>query len=135
MAQREASTRSFGQATHPAPLRGGETREAARLPGLRGAASPADDLGSPASIPQVSVVTRLAGLARLLARQAARDLQRLAGAGLDLVDLDGQVNHPSQPDQPSAEVQCGSNAGATPRRANSRGLISRRHRRPNRGRG
>jgi hypothetical protein len=43
------------------------------------------------SIPQVSAVTRLAGLARLLARQAARDLQRLAGAGLELGDLDGQV--------------------------------------------
>ena len=135
MARREASTRSSGQGPHLVPLRGGEAREAVRLSGLHSAASTADDPGCPADIPQVSAVTRFAGLARLLARQAARDLQRLAGAGLELGDLDGQVNHPSQPDQPSAEVPCGSNAGATPRRANSHGLISRRHRGSNRGRG
>jgi hypothetical protein len=137
MVRREASTRIPGQGAHLPLLRGGEAREAAPLPGLgcHAAAGTSDEQGSPAEARHISAAASLAGLARLLARQAAREVQLPASASLDPGDLDGRVNRPPEPDRPSAGIQGRPVAGATPRGTDSHGLTSGRPRRPNRGRG
>jgi hypothetical protein len=132
-----SATRTPGQRAHLPPLRGGEAREAAALPGLgcHAAAGTSDGQGRPAEARHISAAASLAGLARLLAHQAAREVQPPGSAGLDPDDLDGRVNRPPEPDRPSAGLQGGPVAGATPRRADDHGLISGRPCRPNRGRG